>query len=185
MSSAATQTRSTRPSNIIRRPRGRGEETMAYLPYLRRWRLAARLTQQQLCAASHVTLSTISRLERRPMEQPCRLGLVHRLASALGVSNFTLIEQEPPEQLPDNWALGHVVRLTEEDGELRFRLPLLWLFMDREGEMTADELSARSGIDADDLEEMRLSRIGATSAQLQHIAAALGMRQMDLITRIV
>lgn len=168
-------------ANLIRRPQRWGEEPMAYLPYLRRWRLAARLTQEQLCSASHVALSTIRRIERRPLEHPSHLGLVHRLAEALGIANHTLIWHQPPEQLPASHALGHVYYLAEEGGMLRFRLPRLGFYMERAGEMTPRELSKRTGIPARDLEAMRCYRANASVAQVERIADALQVTCLQLV----
>lgn len=177
--------------NTFYRPRGKGEELMAYLPYLRSWRRAVGLTRDGLAGMANIHPATITRIENHPFEHPCHLGLVHRLAEVLGIPNHHLIIHEPPEELPANWALGHVIRVSEEDGELRFRLSHLSGYLNEDPEpgdtfwsvpqIPLAELARRSGIAIEELEALRRCEIGATMAQLQRIGAALGQSLMRLI----
>jgi transcriptional regulator with XRE-family HTH domain len=178
--------------NTFYRPRGKGEEFMAYLPYLRAWRRAVGLTRDGLAGMANVHPATISRIENHPFEHPCHLGLVHRLAEVLGIPNHHLITHEPPEELPATWALGRVIRVTEDGGELRFTLPHLSGYLNEDPEpgdtfwsvaqIPLAELARRSGIALEDLEALRRCEIGATMAQLQRIGAALGQSLMRLIS---
>ncbi|MGH2369763.1 MAG: helix-turn-helix domain-containing protein [Chloroflexota bacterium] len=71
-------------------PRGRP------LPRLRETRLTVPLTQEELAAASGVSVSTIVRLERGDM--PAEPATIRKLAAALGVSPRELMA--PPARPP-------------------------------------------------------------------------------------
>ena len=62
------------------------------LPYLRAWRLARLLTQQQLATASTVGVATIIRAEQGG---PVNAITAARLAAALEVSTRQLEQEEP------------------------------------------------------------------------------------------
>jgi transcriptional regulator with XRE-family HTH domain len=166
--------------NVVYQQRGQGREALVFLPHLRAWREAAGLTLWRLAAACHMSAETISRLERQL--RPAHFGTVGRLAEVLGIDNRTLIRCEPPaEKLPNHWAFGVTVRVTEEQcGELRFRMPFLHVDLAHRGLRIAD-LATQTGIDTDELEAIYENRQGATLEQLQRIAAALESPVLSLI----
>jgi DNA-binding XRE family transcriptional regulator len=68
--------------------------TRVDLQYLRAWRLAKLLSQDELVARSGVAKSTIVKLETR--RQRANLATVGRLAKALGIAREQLVYEAPP-----------------------------------------------------------------------------------------
>jgi transcriptional regulator with XRE-family HTH domain len=68
------------------------------VPYLRAWRAARVLTQDELAAKAGVSVGTISAGEHG---RPIQIPNIARLAKALGVDRVALV-RTPPEATQDN-----------------------------------------------------------------------------------
>jgi transcriptional regulator with XRE-family HTH domain len=78
--------------------------TRVALPFLRDWRLARYLTQDEFATLAGVAKSTIYKLEAG--RNSANLGTVGRLAKALGVERSQLVREQPPEVHPPSEAQG-------------------------------------------------------------------------------
>lgn len=71
----------------------RGERTLVPLPYLRAWRLAKMMSQDELSAKTGIAKATLSRLENQ--KQSANLVTVGKIADALGVTRQQLARENP------------------------------------------------------------------------------------------
>jgi DNA-binding XRE family transcriptional regulator len=75
------------------------ERTRVELPYLRSWRIAKLLSQDELADRAHVMKSTIVRLEREPdasgARQAAILSTIGKLAKGLGITRQQLVYEDP------------------------------------------------------------------------------------------
>ena len=69
--------------------------TRVYLPYLRAWRVAKLMTQDELAQLTGVATSTIIKLERQ--DNAANLSTVAKLASGLDITRHQLVYEPPSE----------------------------------------------------------------------------------------
>lgn len=164
------------------RQRGRVREKVYRLVYLRAWREAVHWERYDLAAFIYADESTIKRLEQG--KALANISMVLRLADVFGIDAKTLIDEPPPDRFPRDHAFGGMYFIAEADGELCFKLPYLWYYLaypSKPGLGSVEELAARTGLDAGELEAICEEKKSAPYSWMQKIAAALEIPLMGLI----
>ena len=147
------------------------------LPHLRAWRKRAGWAQWELSLRSGVQAGTISRLENG--HTAARIGVVERLAAALGLDNGNLCERAPADTeivVPTQ----RVQAIEPVPGDLRFYLHHLWFYAEAyDGGIAA--LATETGIPLDELRDLVEVEEPATLAEVERIARALKHPALELM----
>jgi transcriptional regulator with XRE-family HTH domain len=73
----------------------RGERTLTELPYLRAWRLAKMVSQDELVEKTGIAKATLSRLENR--KQKATFSTIGKIADALSITRQQLAYERPTQ----------------------------------------------------------------------------------------
>lgn len=136
----------------------------------------------QMARYSSVYPRVVSALEQ--LRRPASLGLLSKLAGALGIPNWILLRHRAPAApLPASHALGRRYYIALDDaGQLRFRLPWLRVHRTLRAALTLEELAARTGIRVGVLDAYEKHLVGAPIHDVERLARALGVSQLELIS---
>jgi transcriptional regulator with XRE-family HTH domain len=160
--------------------RGARREWLYRLPNLRAWRTAADLRIWELAQRSGVGEKTIGQIERH--NRFVRTGTASRLAKALGLENFHLIEAQYAPKPGQRAHFTDVVQMVDVDGGrgVAFFLHYISETRDQLG-IALEELAARLGISARCLDDIEHARIPAAVPVVAGFAAAFDTSFASLV----